>query len=1100
MIADILGPAADWYYALYERVLAGAPEAAAMLAERLSAASAEDDPTELALLMHLIAMHARLSGDAGLVRQPAVATFSAIVAEKLERDIGVSSNRPGQTWELGLCFAALRAVDLFLKREAFARLTAKIKNRVYATAIRAGTLTSSADRDRIEYDLLFASVPAGLFEPEDLVLVEAVRELADPARVAAAPPRARLLLAWYYAEQGSYAKSRTLVLDTPEELPLRELVRQRLKMLGQLRDRFIRHTPLGNGNRYAPLAEERFPKLVTAGDSVTVRAFAVPFSAGDPVQLHVDGEVIDGRMGNGVWEFDLPERPGGTHVDYHLQFANAPHARAQSFGYDVLERRNCGDASGARICEDGRLTVGFADCRLQLAPGVAGTLDMTIVPMPAGEGFDTANEQQFELAGCALRLTLVPFALFVEHDGRALFVLDGDGISWLRSPSGEVHEISLTLGTAACGVFGLGERYNALNQFGQRVDQFVYNQYKDQGLRTYIPMPVFYTDAGFGMHIDTTAYSWFDFAATRPERFAMGVEAPEMTLTLFLGAIADQVGQFITRTGDPVAVPDWALGPWMSSNNWDSDAEVRRQVALGREHAIPSTVLVIEAWSDEATFYIFNDARYTETDGSIALAYGDFTFPEWGRWPDPKGLVDYLHDNDLRCVLWQIPIVKQVTSLAHLQKAEDERALVEKGYGVRNADGSPYRIPEGWFKDSLVLDFTNPAARDWWFAKRAYLRDEIGIDGFKTDGGECIFGNDLMFADGSTGHQMRNRYPRDYISAYTEFAAQTGGITFSRSGYTGAQTFPAHWAGDERSNWDAFKRSLLAGLSSGLSGIIFWGWDFAGFSGPIPTAELYVRAAEMACFCPIMQYHAESKAEFNQDRTPWNIAERTGDGRALDIYRTYANLRMSLMPYLTREAAHCVAARTPMMRALLLDYQNDPEAGDLWDQYLFGRDLLVAPIIVEGGTRRTVHLPERRWWHLFENTWYGPGDVEIGAALADIPVFVREGAVVPLSFDAEIRLGAAMPSSLDAPHQRLLLIVGDMPQAQVHEEAGGRIEVVGTTETGFSVTVEGPVPVLTTILFSDTPRQVRVNGVVATPGSVTFAARALAGVAIGKKD
>ena len=1098
----VLDAGADWYYDHYAQLLANPADATASLAEKLSAASDRDDPVELALVLHLIATHARVSGDMQLVARPAVKAFSAIVAERLERDIGASANRPGETWEHGLYFAALRAVDLFLKREELARLTGRIKNHVYATAIRAGTLTSSAERDRIDYDLLFASVPAGLFEPEDLVLVEAVRELEAPERLSAASARERLLLAWYYAEQGSYAKSRALVLDAPKDLPLRGLVRQRLETLGQLDERFIRHMPFGNGNRYQPLAEERFPKNVTADDGVIVRAVAVPFSSRDRVTLHIGDDVIAGRMGEGVWEFNLPARPAGTHVDYRLQFAEAPHAPTPVFGYDVLAHQTCGDALGTSLLDDGTLVVGFAACSLYLTPGPAPTIDMRLLPDPGPKTgiHDVNNRQRYAMSGTIITLTLAPFALAVVHDGATLFTLGEDSLSWLRSPSGAVQEIAVTMRTDARGVFGLGERYNALNQYGQCVDQFVYNQYKDQGLRTYIPMPVFYTDTGYGMLIDTTAYSRFDFAATRAGYFTLGVEAQDMAITLFLGAVSDQVAQFMARTGEPVAIPSWALGPWMSSNNWDSDAEVRRQVALGRDYEIPATVLVIEAWSDEATFYIFNDARYAETDGDGALGYDDFGFPEWGRWPDPKGLVRHLHDNDLRCVLWQIPIVKQVAGLAHLQKAADERAMIEKGYCVRNADGAPYRIPEGWFKDSLVVDFTSPEARDWWFAKRAYLRDQIGVDGFKTDGGECIFGNDLVFADGSSGLEMRNRYPRDYISAYTAFAGETGGITFSRSGYVGAQTFPAHWAGDERSSWDAFKRSLLAGLSSGLSGIIFWGWDFAGFSGPIPTAELYIRATEMACFCPIMQYHAESKAEFNQDRTPWNIAERTNDPRVLDIARAYASLRMSLLPYLEREAAYCVDARTPLMRALLLDHPDDPAAVEVWDQYLFGRDLLVAPVIAEGETRRRIHLPEKRWWHLFENTWHDAGDAEIDAALADIPVFVRDGAIIPLAFDTEIRLGASMPWSLEAPRERVLLVVGDIPGPGVHEERDARIEIMGTAKSGFSVTITGQMPVRTTVLFSDIPREVHVNGTMTTTRSLTLAARPLAAVSLDENS
>jgi alpha-D-xyloside xylohydrolase len=464
----------------------------------------------------------------------------------------------------------------------------------------------------------------------------------------------------------------------------------------------------------------------------------------------------------------------------------------------------------------------------------------------------------------------------------------------------------------------------------------------------------------------------------------------------------------------------------MSSNNWDNQAEVEKQVALTEEHGIPATVLVIEAWSDEATFYIWNDATYTEKPGSEAFTYDDFTFPEWGRWPDPKGMVEHLHEHGLKLILWQIPVIKQTATLRHAQKRADEEHFIAQNYGVRHPNGEALRLPEGWFKDSLLMDFTSPEGRDWWFSKRQYLIDDLGVDGFKTDGGEMVWGRDLVFADGTDGLLNRNRYPRDYISAYYRFAQQNGGICFSRAGYTGAQTFPAHWAGDERSTWDAFKRSLLAGLSAGMSGVIFWGWDFAGFSGDVPSAELYLRGAQMACFCPIMQYHAESKAELNQDRTPWNIADRSGDGRALTGYAFYANLRMQLLPYLEREAAHCVAHRTPLMRAMLLDHQDDATAKKLWDQYMLGRDLLVAPVIEEGATSREVYLPKGRWWHLFEQRWYEAGWHTVAAPLESIPVFLREGATLPLGFDTEMRLGSTMRSGINEPQFRLDLVAGQM--------------------------------------------------------------------------
>lgn len=1005
-----------WFFEIYAQ-LAESPKAAegAILARLHSAA----DIIDMALALFLAGSHADFTGDAALVREAAPVVEP--VTEALERELAATGNAFSDTWTVALYAGALRLANHILNRPEVTRALSGAKNHVYARHTGGGTLMSSSDRTSLGFDVLLAAVPFGLFDAEDLVVVDAARRLAERGDMTAGE---RQMLAWYYGEQGNYAKARDLIAG---DAPTTRIVRSRLKRIGQLDARFIRHLPDGNGNRYEPLLEERFPKLVTAADEVLVRAVAVPLSADEPLEAVVDGEVVPGAFCGTHWEFVLPAQPAGSRPRYSLRFVARREVASAEFSYEVLTRKHGGQLE----VEGGRIRV------------------------VTGEATDV---EPLQIAGVTL-----------------------SDVSWLEDSTGRVREISLRVGHPSARIFGLGERYNALDQAGNRVDQFVYNQYKNQGLRTYMPMPVFYTDVGFGVHLASDSYSWFDFR--EPGMTVLGVEADSLDIDLLVGSVNEQVSQFIDATGAPENVPRWALGPWMSSNNWDSDAEVRKQVALTQAHDIPATVLVIEAWSDEATFYIFNDAVYEPKPGSDAFLYEDFSFPEWGRWPDPKGLVEHLHGADLKLILWQIPVIKQTAALRHGQKSRDEAHFLANDYGVRHPDGTALRLPEGWFKDSLLMDFTNRDGVDWWLAKRQYLIDQLGIDGFKTDGGEMVWGQDLVFADGSDGLVNRNRYPRDYISAYYGLAQQNGGICFSRAGYTGAQTFPAHWAGDERSTWDAFKRSLLAGLSAGMSGVIFWGWDFAGFSGEVPGAELYIRGAQMAAFCPIMQYHAESKAEFNQDRTPWNIAERSGDERALTLYAFYARLRMQLMPYLGQEADHAVASRGALMRAMLLDHQDDAAAVPLWDQYMFGRDLLVAPVIEAGATRKSVYLPKGRWWHLFAERWYEGGETHgVDAPLDEIPVFVRDGAILPLAMDREFRLGASMPSDPEAAGHRVLLIS--------RLAVGTRCEVEGLviemTECGISVRRGAVTRRPVTVLFLDPPARAELDGVEQQLGTKTL--------------
>ncbi|MBD2843749.1 hypothetical protein IDH44_00980 [Paenibacillus sp. IB182496] len=523
--------------------------------------------------------------------------------------------------------------------------------------------------------------------------------------------------------------------------------------------------------------------------------------------------------------------------------------------------------------------------------------------------------------------------------------------------------------------YGMGERFSGLAHDGREVDNYVFNQYKDQGSRTYMPVPWALSSAGYGLFLDTAMYSMFRFGAgERPGLLQVEADlhAAEQQLDWhwLSGRPAELVQAFATLTGKPKLPPKWALGPWMSSNNWDSEREVDWQLEQTRRHRIPATVIVLEQWSDESTFYIFNDAIYARKPGSARFTLADFTFPEWGRWPDPRAMMRRLHDAGLRVLLWQAPVMKDMDGIAHAQRDEDEREMAARGYGVEDADGGPYRIPSyEWFRGSLVPDFTSPQASEWWLDKRRYLLEELGIDGFKTDGGECIYGAAARFADGRDGTQMRNLYPNVYVGAFQAYAdryVDGGSITFSRAGYTGAQTVPLHWAGDEKSTFAAFRASIVAGLSSGLSGIPFWGWDLGGFSGEIPTAELYIRSTAMAALCPVMQYHAESKGEFNLDRTPWNIAERTGAPEVLTLYKRYADLRMNLLPYLYAEAQRSAATGLPLMRAMLLDYPDDPRCAALEQQYLLGEALLVAPVTEEGATAVDVYLPEGEWLPLVD--------------------------------------------------------------------------------------------------------------------------------------
>jgi alpha-glucosidase (family GH31 glycosyl hydrolase) len=312
---------------------------------------------------------------------------------------------------------------------------------------------------------------------------------------------------------------------------------------------------------------------------------------------------------------------------------------------------------------------------------------------------------------------------------------------------------------------------------------------------------------------------------------------------------------------------------------------------------------------------------------------------------------------------------------------------------VNEADGTPYRNRGWWFPGGLLPDWTNPETRRWWTAKRRYLLDELGIDGFKTDGGEHAWGDELRYHDGTRGATTNNLYPNLYAATYHDLIRSTGtdGITFSRAGFTGAGTVPCHWAGDEDSTWEAFRASITAGLTAGVSGVPFWGWDIAGFSGDIPTVELWVRATAMAALCPIMQYHAEYNhgRTPSNDRTPWNLAERHGDDRAITVYRHYAQVRERLLPYIREQADLTVATGIPLMRPLFIDHSR-PEVWAHPYQYMFGDDLLVAPVCWEATDQLDVYLPPGDWVDVWTGLTVAGGRTIVRPTPMDlIPVYAR---------------------------------------------------------------------------------------------------------------
>jgi 1,3-alpha-isomaltosidase len=728
----------------------------------------------------------------------------------------------------------------------------------------------------------------------------------------------------------------------------------------------IRHRPRGRGHPYLLEADQRVPADPLAGEAFELRALTD--ARVDELRVEIAG---DGSA-ESIDAVRRPARPTALGPFAASRPSPATHLTA------AAEATGATGEQGwvARVEPDGAVS----EVRYRFVASRGGTRE-------TGPWFEIALASWQPRGG----------ELVVAGDAAVRPRVLPDTLEWLVAGSRTLRaRFALALDPAE-HVVGFGERFDALDQRGRALDCVVFEQYKGQGSRTYLPMPFAHVVGGdgWGFHVATSRRTRFDVGAADASRLWVEVDVgpeAEVVLELYAGAPHEVLCAFLRRTGEPKAPPGWVFEPWMSGNEWNTHERVLAEVERGDREGIPAGVVVIEAWSDEQTFVAFADAEYEPNADGAPHRLADFTFPANGAWPDPKALVEQLHARGLHVLLWQIPLL-EADAPRGSQADLDARALVERGYAVREEDDSPYRNRGWWFPHALLPDFTNPEAREWWLAKRRYLVEEVGIDGFKTDGGEHAWGDELRYADGTRGDQTNNRYPVLYASAYHALFERLGreGVTFSRAGFTGSPSFPCHWAGDEDSSWEALRASLTAGLTAGTCGIFFWGWDLAGFSGEIPSAELYLRAAAAACFCPIMQYHSEfnEHREPSRDRTPWNIAERTRDARVIPVYRRFARLRRSLVPYLTEQAARSVQTGRPLFRALC--FESDDER--IWEfplEHLLGDDVLVAPVTKAGAATWTVFLPAGSWTDAWTGDELGgPSIVERAVPIDELPVYIR---------------------------------------------------------------------------------------------------------------
>ncbi|MEN6571068.1 MAG: TIM-barrel domain-containing protein [Anaerolineaceae bacterium] len=855
---------------------------------------------------------------------------------------------------------------------------------------------------------------------------------------------------------------------------------------------FLQHLPFGQRHPYDQDPEERFPRQPIAGEPVTLgvktapgsksgRVWAVWQNTKEPSEHTVPGKWVSSSPDFELWQINLPAFDVGQTIRYQI-FREGDGWRAQTdwFEFDVFAWEGFDRILSADE-KEGLISVLFGGTRqeqciqLTIRQQAEGTLDCRVHRSEGCEPSTPVKDpRHLRLNDLDVFVDPQTSTLVIRPESGKFELRSSSGIRALMDPENQIHRIELGFDAPADEAFyGFGERYNAIDQRGNTLRNRVIDQYKRQGKRTYYPVPFFISSRGYGVWVKTDHEVTFDLAETSSNTWKMEFKADPVSAELEFalmpqGSPARIIQDFTRLTGRAPMPPSWVFGLWMSSNDWNSQKEVLRQFDLTRQHNIPVTVLVIEAWADEVNFYIWNDAQYKLKPGGSAFKYSDFNFPAEGHWPDPKGMIDTLHGGGTRLILWQIPVLKRTFPEENLdtrQNELDEQYWIENRLCVMEANGKPYRVLSPWFRQSLLPDFTNPRTVDWWFKQREYLVKEMGVDGFKTDGSEHIWSDTVLFSDGSTGKGRCNSFVSLYLEAYDRFLETTRGkdrFLFSRAGYTGAQRHPGHWAGDEDSNWDAYRSNLTAMLNMSLSGEPFVGWDMAGFGNEPPGAELYLRSAAMAVFCPIMQFHSEYNARQipSRDRTPWNIQERSGNTSVIPTFRRFVNVRMNLIPYIQSQAWRSTLTGLPMISPLQVEHPELRTTAEAQTEFLFGEALLVAPVMEEGSTARQVILPAGKWRDFWtQSPVEGGQPMTVEVPLDTIPVYQREGTIVALNLGADFELGSDVGNDTETYcNLELRIFPGSGCSLDLVRQQGARLDRVSVNcnEQAKETTIELP--------------------------------------------
>ncbi|UOB17778.1 glycoside hydrolase family 31 protein [Abyssalbus ytuae] len=528
--------------------------------------------------------------------------------------------------------------------------------------------------------------------------------------------------------------------------------------------------------------------------------------------------------------------------------------------------------------------------------------------------------------------------------------------------------------------FGFGERMDFLDQRGKKINLNVgrglgkpyivgaYNVLE----ANYCPVPFFMSTQGYGIFFHNSYPTEWDMGYSSSDYYEVTANGGELDYYFIYGpAFSKIIDKYTDLTGKSPLLPKFGLGLHVgtySGGTWGHEENTSTQYVIDlvkkfRQHKIPLDVLHLDS-----TWRIFGE------NGEK----GATTF-EWRKtFDNPQKMFDSLYALNINMVGLHVrPRFDNGKKLKLLDKAR------KKGFVY------PEENDQGDF-----VNFFDQKSVDWWWENGVMKIAQQGAMFLKTDEGSA-FGHKANESN-KTGPQgekiksLHNLFPVAYAKApYKKFADYNGirGMNHTREGYAGIQKYPFIFAGDWPSEWQYFEPVIKAGLNIGLSGVGYWTHCMGGFEHVADT-ELYIRWCQFGLLSPVSHLFGMEHPNYKE---PWNYGEE-----ALQIFKTYTNLRYSLIPYLYSSAYEMYFTGMPLMQALVYSHQNDKNVYGITDQYMLGKNIMVCPVVIKGAQTRIVYFPQGKWIDFWTGEIInGRQYKNVLCPLDKLPLYIKAGSIIP---------------------------------------------------------------------------------------------------------